>query len=134
MTEQPHPYICPLCGKEYPIPPKWCPCRPYPWEPPRISYFLVRSEGMSVPEVLEDDMYPLQYHPWKEILLLSEEAYQVILSNQKKRGGAPHDTMKQEDGELFLLIRQEHTSFIETTDTYHKTVTRLGRRDFNDAV
>ena len=34
-------YTCPDCGKQYPAPPKWCPCTPVPVASPREATFLV---------------------------------------------------------------------------------------------
>lgn len=48
------PYKCPKCGKVYEVPPKWCPCEPYP--SPEDVYLLV--DGSSGDELkLTEEQY-----------------------------------------------------------------------------
>ncbi|MEE8433557.1 MAG: hypothetical protein V3S64_02100 [bacterium] len=51
MTEN-QPWICPSCGKAYPVPPKHCGCEPYPMAPPSSAFVLARREQINVDEGL----------------------------------------------------------------------------------
>ncbi len=51
MTEN-QPWICPSCGKSYPVPPKHCGCEPYPMAPPSSAFVLARREQINVDEGL----------------------------------------------------------------------------------
>ena len=49
MSES-QPWLCPSCGKAYPVPPKHCGCEPYSMAAPSSAFVLARREHIRVDE------------------------------------------------------------------------------------
>lgn len=107
-------YTCPHCQRKYEVPPKWCPCTAYPYDPagPEPQWYLIGEEsGSREPVITPAAGY------WQERMGRSFDA---------------KDWNEVSDGPLppYLLAMEEVQDGIEVEVSVAWSFYRLGKEDY----
>ena len=110
-------YVCPLCGRDYGLPPKWCPCTPYSPGEPDTKYYLVSLQEADNYEELADENFPVLNNDTIEVTELTAEIFDSAIAESRSD---QHATAT-----LLFLVRERYIPFIESTDGYFKEITSV---------
>lgn len=141
-------YKCEKCGKEYEVPPKWCPCEPFPMADPYSAYFLVEMEvGKEISFDNEFDMISLssmieEPKPFKSVKLLEmRDGYEFMPFVEDHEETDPLEipfVKKEKLNRLedtrtgFLLIKETFEAHVETLDYLGWQIVDLTKEEYEE--
>ena len=121
-------YRCPSCGVDYEVPPKWCPCTPYPTDRPTTTWRLIDLTTDTPPIVALVELRPWRTTPGEPPQLVPADDLLGLLEWHLQHN--PACAALADSGTGYALVAETASVGVETADEVHTSAVDLTLEEY----